>query len=125
MYSEKDLVAVGKRENNKKRNYLVINPLQGKHIPVRPGQAFELFDTLADMIRAAYGEEKLLMVGFAETATAIGAETAVRLGAKYIQTTREDIPGVTYLFFSESHSHATEQKLVKERPVSQWRSSTR
>ena len=114
MYSEKDLVAVGKRENNKKRNYLVINPLQGKHIPVRPGQAFELFDTLADMIRAAYGEEKLLMVGFAETATAIGAETAVRLGAKYIQTTREDIPGVTYLFFSESHSHATEQKLVKE-----------
>jgi adenine/guanine phosphoribosyltransferase-like PRPP-binding protein len=114
MYSEKDLVAVGKRENNKKRNYLVVNPLQGKHIPVRPGQAFELFDALADLIRAEYKEERLLLIGFAETATAIGAEAAVRLGAQYIQTTREHIPGVSYLFFSESHSHATEQKLVKD-----------
>lgn len=114
MYSENDLVTVGKRENNKKRNYLVVNPLQGKHIPVRPGQAFRLFDALADRIRAEYGEERLLLIGFAETATAIGAEAAVRLGARYIQTTREEIPGVSYLFFSESHSHATEQKLVKD-----------
>lgn len=114
MYLEKDLVSVGKRENNKKRNYLVINPLQGKHIPVRPGRAFELFDALADMIKAEYEEERLLLIGFAETATAIGAEAAVWLGVKYIQTTREEIPGVSYLFFSENHSHATEQKLVKD-----------
>lgn len=49
-----------------------------------------------------------------ETATAIGAEIAVCLGAKYIQTTREVIEGVEYLYFSEEHSHATEQKLVKD-----------
>ncbi|MCI9167328.1 MAG: hypothetical protein HFH01_03910 [Dorea sp.] len=114
MYLEKELVVVGKRENNKKRGYLVINPLQGKHVPVRPGRAFELFDALADMIKAEYAQEKLLLIGFAETATAIGAEAAVRLKAKYIQTTREEIPGVSYLFFSEAHSHATEQKLVKD-----------
>ena len=33
---------------------------------------------------------------------------------KYIQTTREVIEGVEYLYFSEEHSHATEQKLVKD-----------
>lgn len=114
MYLEKDLVSIGKRENNKKRNYLVINPLQGKHIPVIPGKALALFDALADILREEYRNEKLLLIGFAETATAIGAEAAVRLGTKYIQTTREEIPGVEYLYFSETHSHATEQKLVKD-----------
>ena len=34
MYTEKQLVAVAKRENNTKRNYLVVNRLQGKHVPV-------------------------------------------------------------------------------------------
>lgn len=28
MYKETELVSIGKRENNKKRNFLVINPLQ-------------------------------------------------------------------------------------------------
>ena len=54
------------------------------------------------------------MIGFAETATAIGAQAAITLGTKYIQTTREVIPDARYLFFSEAHSHATEQKLVKD-----------
>lgn len=36
------------------------------------------------------------------------------MGTKYIQTTREVIPDARYLFFSEAHSHATEQKLVKD-----------
>ena len=53
-------------------------------------------------------------MGFAETATAIGARLAVRLHAYYIQTTREQIPGVSYLYFTEAHSHAAEQKLVKK-----------
>lgn len=111
---EEELVSVGKRENNKKRNYLVINPLQGKHIPVRPGKALELFDTLAGLVKDAYGGESLLVIGFAETATAIGAQAAIRLGTRYIQTTREEISQADYIHFSEAHSHATEQKLVKE-----------
>ena len=114
MYQESDLVCIGKRENNKKRNYLVVNKLQGKHIPVSPSKALGMFDALADILKEKYSGKKLLLVGFAETATAIGAEIAIKLGAYYIQTTREIIDNVSYLFFSEAHSHATEQKLVKE-----------
>ena len=113
MYSEHDLVKIAKRENNTKRNYLVVNRFQGKHVPVEPSKAFFLFDELAEKVKIAYADEKLLLIGFAETATAIGAHLAINLGSYYIQTTRELIPEVEYLFFSEEHSHATEQKLVK------------
>lgn len=113
MYTERDLVRIAKRENNKKRNYLVVNPLQGKHIPVSPGKALQVFSGLAGLLRG-YKDERLLVVGFAETATAIGVQLAIELGAGYIQTTREEIPGVEYLYFSEEHSHATEQRLVKD-----------
>lgn len=113
-YVEHDLVKIAKRENNTKRNYLVVNPLQGKHIPVSPMAACKLFSSLAELLREEYAKENILLIGFAETATAIGAQAAVSLGVKYIQTTREIIPGVDYLFFSEEHSHATEQKLVKD-----------
>ena len=91
MYQESDLVCIGKRENNKKRNYLVVNKLQGKHIPVSPSKALGMFDALADILKEKYSGKKLLLVGFAETATAIGAEIAIKLGAYYIQTTREII----------------------------------
>lgn len=113
MYTESDLVRIAKRENNRKRNYLVVNPLQGKHIPVSPGKALQVFSELAKLL-GVYRDERLLIVGFAETATAIGAQIAIELGAGYIQTTREEISGVDYLFFSEEHSHATEQRLVKD-----------
>ncbi len=113
MYKEEDLVRIAKRENNKKRTYLVVNALQGKHIPVEPQKAFSMFQELADTLREDYTQERLLLIGFAETATAIGAAVAVELGTKYIQTTREIIPDVEYMFFSEEHSHATEQKLVQ------------
>ncbi|MBP1549602.1 MAG: phosphoribosyltransferase domain-containing protein [Oscillospiraceae bacterium] len=113
MYTEKDLVAVAKRENNTKRKYLVVNKLQGKHIPVDPRKSLEMFTELAQQVKLACADEKILLVGFAETATAIGSAVAVETGARYIQTTRENIPNVEYLFFSEQHSHATEQKLVK------------
>ena len=113
MYTEKDLIRIAKRENNQKRNYLLVNPLQGKHIPVHPGEALCLFRRLADSFLDEYKEERLLIIGFAETATAIGAAVAVRAGAAYIQTTREEVPDAEYLYFSEEHSHATEQKLVR------------
>ena len=113
-YKEKDLVRIAKRENNNKRSYLVVDPLQGKHVPVEPSKALNLFKSLAEKLQGKYEGERLLLIGFAETATAIGAQAAITLGTKYIQTTREVIPDVSYLFFSEAHSHATEQKLVKD-----------
>lgn len=113
MYTEAELVGIAKRENNTRRNYLVVNRLQGKHIPVSPRKALQMFNSLAELIKEAYSSERLLMVGFAETATAIGAAVAIECQAAYMQTTREVLEGVDYLYFSESHSHATEQKLVK------------
>ena len=112
LYTEKMLAHVAKRENNNKRKYLVVNPLQGKHVPVSGKSSLEMFDALADKVRAAYSE-RLLVVGFAETATAIGARLAAALSAKGMQTTREPLENADYLFFTESHSHATEQKLCK------------
>jgi len=113
MYTISDLVKIAKRENNKKRNYLIVNKLQGKHIPVIPSEAFAVFENLAQQLEKEYQTERLLLIGFAETATAIGAAIADKLNANYIQTTRETLPDVEYLYFSEEHSHATEQKLVK------------
>ena len=113
-YQQKDLVRIAKRENNTKSNYLVVDPLQGKHVPVEPSKALNLFKSLAEKLQGKYEGERLLLIGFAETATAIGAQAAITLGTKYIQTTREVIPDARYLFFSEAHSHATEQKLVKD-----------
>lgn len=112
MYTEK-LAVIAKRENNTKRNYLVVNPYQGKHIPVDPEKALEMFEALGEQVRNRYQKERLLLIGFAETATAIGEALAIQLDTYYMQTTREQIPSVEYLYFSESHSHATEQKLVK------------
>lgn len=114
MYTEQELVRIARRENNNRRKYLVVNRLQGKHIPVKPCEALAMFRALADTVRGVYGREKILVIGFAETATAIGAAVAVELGADYMQTTREELPGVGYLYFSEEHSHATEQKLVRD-----------
>ena len=69
MYKEKQLVGIAKRENNTKRKYLVVNRLQGKHIPVSAKEAFRMFSELAAQVREAYAGERLLLVGFAETAT--------------------------------------------------------
>lgn len=107
------LVRVAKREKNQKRPYLVVNPLQAKHVPVSPRKTLAVFDALARCLRQAYDGEKLLLIGFAETATAIGSRLAVVLDSDYIQTTREDLEEAEYLYFTESHSHATEQRLVK------------
>ena len=62
MYRERDLVQIAKRQNNTRRSYLVVNRLQGKHIPVRPSQALELFGGLAQIVQEKYGDEDLLLV---------------------------------------------------------------
>ena len=68
-----DLVKIAKRENNTKRSYLYVNPVQGKHVPVSPSLPLLLFSALAAKIESRYPEERLLVIGFAETATAIGS----------------------------------------------------
>ncbi len=111
MYQENDLVLVGKRVNNNKRGYLLVNPLQGKHYPVSPSTCLQLFADLAHCVDNS--GERVLYIGFAETATAIGAGVAVVNGGHYLQTTREPIEEVEFFYFTETHSHATEQKLSR------------
>ena len=110
-----DLIKVAKRENNTKRSYLYVNPIQGKHIPVSPSLSLELFSQMTTIVEEKFDGESLLVIGFAETATAIGSAIAYKAKnvAFYMNTTRESIPDAEYLFFTESHSHATEQRLVK------------
>ena len=114
-YTEKDLVRIAKRDNNTKRPYLLVNPLQGKHFPAAPSKTLSLLRCLADKLYRRHAGERLLIIGFAETATAIGAAIACHSPEDlfYLQTTRETVPGAEYICFSEAHSHATEQKLAK------------
>lgn len=108
----RDCVRVCKRVNNTKRNYLVLNKAQCKHVPSSPAKALKMFDDLADLVKDYKNEQRLLVVGFAETATAIGVEVATKLNCDYVNTTRENFEDSFYNF-TESHSHATEQKLVQ------------
>ena len=114
MYETQNFIKIAKRENNKKRSYLVVNALQGKHIAVEPSKAFLMFEELALKVKERYQNEKLLLIGFAETATAIGAAVASYCDTWYMHTTRETLENVKYIYFSEQHSHATEQKLVQD-----------
>ncbi|MBS4960493.1 MAG: phosphoribosyltransferase domain-containing protein [Clostridiales bacterium] len=109
------MISVAKRDRNKKRPYLIVNPLQGKHMPIAPSVAIHLFGQLAEKINAQILGQNTVVISFAETATAIGACAAslLRGNPMYLQTTRESCPEAEYIYFSESHSHATEQKIIK------------
>lgn len=127
--SDKDLFAVGKRSGNKKRSFLFISKLLGKHLAVNPeivkasGYALASikygFDSreYVDVIKgnlelcsySQFAEDNQLVIGFCETATALGmaVSNAIKQSV-YITTTREPIIGIPkILSFEEEHSHAT------------------
>ena len=112
-YSIDDLVRLAKRDNNNIRPYLYVNPIQGKHIPTDPEDTMMMCRTLANMVKAAYPSDKLFIIGFAETATGIAAGVCHYLDnvVYYQNTTREQADNEEYLYFTESHSHATDQML--------------
>lgn len=111
--SQKNIFMLAKRDNNTKRTYLLVNTLQGKHLPVAPHDALSLFEKLGTLLKTICDEEKVLVIGFAETATAIGATVASCIPESfYIQTTREPSPHEYKIVdFNEEHSHAVEQNL--------------
>ena len=115
IYAPSDIVNICKRKNNLKRDFLFVNSLQGKHIHVDPAKAFQLYDELVStIVKSINYNEKVIVIGFAETATAIGHYIASSLPncIYYMQTTREVIPNaISILEFKEEHSHATEQFL--------------
>ena len=115
MYTVDDLVKIAKREKNKKRSYLFVNPLQGKHIPADPVKVDNLCACLAKIIDDEFKENKKYVVGFAETATGVSAAVCQHMSnvVFFEHTTREYSRKKEYIFFTESHSHAKEQLLDK------------
>ena len=118
-YTAADTLRIAKRYNNPKRSYLLVNPLQAKHIPVSPAAALEMSGCRGDQVAAKYPEARLV-IGFAETATAIGAAVAARLGPDclYVHTTREALDG-DWILFREEHSHAAEHRLCADQ-LADW-----
>lgn len=121
-----DMIKICKRKNNTKRDYLFVNKYQAKHYPVNAHDALTLFDALYEEIKKHIGEkEKVLVIGFAETATGISQRIAHKAICDngfqlvyYIQTTREDIDtDIGTINFEEKHSHATSQKLYYKNNV--------
>ncbi len=112
-FADRQLVMMVKRENNKKRNYLLVDSKQGKHIPANPSDVIKLFLELGEELKKSVGDEKILFIGFAETATAVGAGVASCFpDSYYLHTTRETDDGrKPVVEFKEEHSHAVEQIL--------------
>lgn len=111
-YTKETTLRVAKRYRNAKRAYLLVNPLQAKHMPVSPTEALTMMRTLGTGLRQEFPGARLVL-GFAETATALGAAVASRLGpdCAFLTTTREAGEGPGWVRFLEEHSHAAEQKL--------------
>lgn len=111
-YTAADTLHLAKRAHNTKRTYLLVNPLQAKHLPVSPSRALEMMRVLGNALAAEFPETRLI-IGFAETATAIGAMAASCFDERciYVHTTREPLPEGRFLEFREEHSHAMEQTL--------------
>ena len=116
-------ITVEKKSNNAKRDFLFVNKEQCKHIPCKASDMVAMCKTLGEGVASIIkerGSERCLVIGFAETATAIGQIVADTLqfdvkqcAVKYTVTTREDIQGTENLLtFEEEHSHATTQKML-------------
>lgn len=114
-YSPEDIVNICKRRNNAKRDFLFVNSLQGKHLHIEPYKVFSLYDELVFQIQNSIkATEKVVVIGFAETATAFSNYISAKLDncIYYMQTTREAVTNAKLILeFKEEHSHATEQLL--------------
>ncbi len=105
------------RENNSKRRFIVINKIQGKHFPCSPSVTDLELTRHAENVKRFVGEngisvQNAVVIGFAETAVAIGAYIAREMGAFYLSTTRERLPECfERVTFEESHSHAASHSL--------------
>ncbi|MGW0463876.1 phosphoribosyltransferase [Streptomyces sp. NPDC003027] len=106
---------------NPKRAHLLVSHVLGKHVPQRPTVVYEAGFALGERVRDLLGPEdaaRAVVVGYAETATALGHSVADGLGfAPYLHSTRRPVDGVAPAGgFEESHSHATSHLLLPEDP---------
>ncbi|MEA2028519.1 MAG: phosphoribosyltransferase domain-containing protein [Campylobacterota bacterium] len=118
----KHLIGFGSRINPK-RGYLFVSKVLGKHIPTKPSQMKKIYNMLAQKTKHKLIEDKpTLVIGFAETATALGHGVFESLrddcGVKdifYIHSTRFMTSEDTLLEFYEEHCHAPSHIIYKPR----------
>ena len=65
MYTAKDTLRLAKRYNNTKRSYLLVNPLQAKHIPVSPTESLNMMNALGKKLFEKYPVVQILLGGIA------------------------------------------------------------
>lgn len=110
-------ITVEHRMNNSRRGFLFVNQMQCKHIPYSPTNMMNMCKKLAYKITSSFDithDDKVLVIGFAETATAIANFVADEMYAcKYVlMSTREELSKSNKLIeFREEHSHAAEHSI--------------
>jgi hypothetical protein len=117
-----DLVTFASREN-KKRGFLFVSKVLGKHIPVKPSAMRKSYDLLASEIGA--DASNTVVVGMSETAVGLGGGLADSLSKMhdsgkviFQHTTRHELMGQEIWFdINESHSHATDHLIYKPVPI--------
>lgn len=114
-----DVINLIKRYNNPKRSFLFENKFLGKTYPQKADKILDHFKRLYDLTVSDLKGRKILIVGFAETATALAQFFSYQstvdneLSVVYhLQTTRETLPAVNKLVFLEEHSHAAQHDIV-------------
>jgi Phosphoribosyl transferase/TRSP domain C terminus to PRTase_2 len=109
---------------NPHRAHLLVSAVLGKYVPTHPGNACRAGTALGRKVAGCLGDSDLddserspLVVGYAETATALGHLVADVLGAPYLHSTRRAVPaGMVSATFTEPHSHAPGHLLLPAQP---------
>ncbi len=106
------LLTFGARENPK-RNYLFISKVLGKYVPCQPSVMRNSYKQLvSELTKHCSVNDKLWVLGVAETATALGAGVAQEIcregysNVVYSHTTRYHLPCKVEFPIEETHSHA-------------------
>lgn len=101
-----ELIDFGSRVN-KKRGFLFVSKVLGKHLPTKPSLMQKTYRELANLIPKS--DVPTLFIGFAETATALGQgvfEEANLRDSLYIHSSRFQTSKEVMLSFIEEHCHA-------------------
>lgn len=109
---------------NPKRGFLIVSTVLGRHLPARPTAMRATMDALAALLPADL-PEPVVMLGMAETATALGQGTFAAYRARnsgkrivYLQSSRQRVVNATVIAqFEEGHSHATTHLVQIADPV--------
>ena len=108
-------LTVAKRENNPKRDFLIINKQLAKHYPCSAIEAEGEYEHLGAFIRRRCPSAECAIIAFAEASVSVGAYIAGMLGwrCSFLSTTRSELnmEGYTCVNFEEEHSHAVNHAL--------------